>query len=151
MTLYLLDTNILRGVMGRNAAVGKWLDTVDDSDIWLSAHTLYESRVGIERALKKDASNPGALKGLDFVEALEAAYRDRIAGFDAAAAREAAKLVAQKGVDEKDRMIVAVARVNGMTLVTRNAKDMCGLGVPVLNPYTDPPDRFDAKGKRLSG
>ncbi|EGF92764.1 PIN domain protein [Asticcacaulis biprosthecium C19] len=148
MTRYLLDNNVVRGMMANNPEVMKWLGTVDDSDIWLASHTIYESRKGIERELKKNPVNPGALKGQAFLDDLEARFKDRIAPFDAVAAKEAARLVADSGANEKDRMYVAVAKVNDMTLISRNAKDVKGLGVPVLNPYTDPVDRFDRVGKR---
>ncbi len=134
--------------MAENTEVMKWFRSVNDSDIWLAAHTLYESRKGIESELKKDPNRFGALAGLAALEALEARYEKRVATFDAPAAREAARLFAERGVDEKDRMYVAVAKVNDMTLVTRNTKDTRGLGVPLLNPYTDPPDRFDPAGYR---
>lgn len=135
--------------MAKNCAVIKWLGTVNDSEIWLSAHTLYEARLGVQKVLAKDTVNPGALSGLAFIDDLEAYHRDRIASFDASAAEVAARLVAEKGVNEKDPMMVAVAKVNGMILVTRNTKDMRGLGVCLLNPYNDPVDRFDPSGKRV--
>jgi len=34
-------------------------------------------------------------------------------------------------------LIAATARVHGMTVVTRNAKDFDLAGVEVLNPFTD--------------
>ena len=34
-----------------------------------------------------------------------------------------------------DGLLAATARVHDMTLVTRNAPDVEGLGVPVLNPF----------------
>lgn len=34
-----------------------------------------------------------------------------------------------------DTLLAATARVRGMTLVTRNTRDVEGLGVPTLNPF----------------
>ena len=38
-----------------------------------------------------------------------------------------------------DALIAATARVNGLTLVTRNVKDFEHAGVPLINPFTDSP------------
>jgi toxin FitB len=37
-----------------------------------------------------------------------------------------------------DALIAATARVHGMTVVTRNARDFKLAGVQVLNPFADP-------------
>jgi hypothetical protein len=37
-----------------------------------------------------------------------------------------------------DALLAATAKVNGMTLVTRNAAHVAGLGVGVLNPFEAP-------------
>jgi predicted nucleic acid-binding protein len=34
-----------------------------------------------------------------------------------------------------DALLAATASVNGLVLVTRNAADVAGLGVPILNPF----------------
>jgi predicted nucleic acid-binding protein len=35
----------------------------------------------------------------------------------------------------EDAMIAAVAKVNGLTVVTRNVADFAGFGVQLLNPF----------------
>jgi predicted nucleic acid-binding protein len=37
---------------------------------------------------------------------------------------------------QADMLIAATAQVHGLTLVTRNARDFDGCGVPVLDPFT---------------
>ena len=34
-----------------------------------------------------------------------------------------------------DALLAATAKVNGLTLVTRNVSDVAGLGATVLNPF----------------
>jgi predicted nucleic acid-binding protein len=40
---------------------------------------------------------------------------------------------------ERDAMIAATALVHGMTVVTRNMADFQRTGVPLLNPWNNPP------------
>ncbi|MER8887502.1 hypothetical protein [Mesorhizobium sp. M0816] len=48
-----------------------------------------------------------------------------------------------KNKDRWDLALAATARVHGLILVTRNIKDFAGRGVHLLNPFEDPPLRFD--------
>lgn len=55
---------------------------------------------------------------------------------DGAAFRCWAKLMhRQSDTLYEDAMIAAVAKVNGLTVVTRNVRDFAGFGVPVFNPF----------------
>ena len=55
---------------------------------------------------------------------------------DGAAFRCWAKLMhRQSDTLYEDAMIAAVAKVNGLTVVTRNIRDFTGFGIPVLNPF----------------
>ena len=55
---------------------------------------------------------------------------------DGAAFRCWAKLMhRQSDTLYEDAMIAAVAKVNGLTVVTRNVRDFTGFGIPVLNPF----------------
>jgi predicted nucleic acid-binding protein len=55
---------------------------------------------------------------------------------DGAAFRCWAKLMhRQSDTLYEDAMIAAVAKVNSLTVVTRNVRDFTGFGVPVLNPF----------------
>lgn len=38
----------------------------------------------------------------------------------------------------EDAMVAAVAKVHGLTVVTRNVKDFVPFAVPVFNPFTYP-------------
>ena len=58
---------------------------------------------------------------------------------DAAAAREAARLISGRSmVLVADAMIAAIARVNGLTVATRNTRDFAQFEVSQVNPFLFP-------------
>lgn len=134
MTLYLVDENVLREMRpGGHRAVHKWLMTVKDSDLRLSAMTLFEKRRGWERRRRTDPVEAAQkLAGLD---ALEAAYAGRIIAIDEQVAAEWARLLGAKDKNQRDMALAATARVHGLVLVTRNVGDFRGRAVEVLNPF----------------
>ena len=59
-----------------------------------------------------------------------------IVAFDAIAARETARLIHGRSLEHlEDAMIAAIAKVNGLTIITRNAKDFEPFGVSQFNPF----------------
>ena len=59
-----------------------------------------------------------------------------VLAFDTPSAREAARLLHGKSrTVREDAMIAAIARVNGLTVATRNVRDFASFGVPVLDPF----------------
>lgn len=48
------------------------------------------------------------------------------------------RISAIRPVPVVDGLLAATAMVNGLTLVTRNDRDVAGLGATVLNPFKDP-------------
>ncbi len=143
MTGYLLDENVLREFTSRgNANVRKWLATVDDADLRLSVATLFEKRRGAEMLKRRHPERAAAL--LSAIAALEKAYTDRIIPADAAVVEEWTRMLGAKNKDRWDLALAATARVHGLILVTRNIKDFAGRGVHLLNPFEDPPLRFNS-------
>jgi hypothetical protein len=138
VTLFLLDANVLRELHpGGNPSVRDWLGTVDDSQLRLSTMTLFELRRGREAQRRRDAD--AAARGLAAIDALEAAYRDRIIPVDGEIAAEWARLVGGKDKHRLDLALAATARVRGLVLVTRNVGDFRGRGVHLLDPFRKPP------------
>jgi len=71
---------------------------------------------------------------------LEETIQGRIALFDAAAAEQAAELVALRRlrgrpVELRDTMIAGIALASRATLATRNTSHFADLSVPVVNPW----------------
>jgi predicted nucleic acid-binding protein len=62
-------------------------------------------------------------------------YADRILPITLEIAREWGRLSALRPIPPEDGLLAATAHVHRLTLVTRNTKNVEGLGVSVLNPW----------------
>lgn len=143
MTLYLLDENVLRemGPVG-HVNVRRWLATVDDTDLRLSAATLFEKRRGAEALRRRDPDRSARL--LAMIGELEKQFADRIVPIDASVVAEWTRLLGPRNRDRWDMALAATARVYDFVLVTRNLRDFAGRQVRLLNPFTDPPVKIDS-------
>ena len=63
------------------------------------------------------------------------AFGPRILGIDAAVAESWGRISAIRSVPVVDALLAATASVHGLVLVTRNATEVAGFGVRVLNPF----------------
>lgn len=132
----LLDTNILSEIRKPrpDAAIIAWLDAQDAGDLYISVLTLGEIREGVDRLATRDSARSLALGR--WLADLSILYADRILLVDQNVAQDWGRLraAAARPLPVIDALLAATARVNGLTLVTRNDKDFRGLDVPVLNP-----------------
>lgn len=132
---YLLDTNVisdLRRPGSRNVGLRAWFDAQSAEELYLSVVTLGEIRQGIEQVRRRD--QPQADRLSRWLDDLGRFYADRLLPVDHAVAEEWGRLRAIRPVPVVDALIAATARVHALTLVTRNEKDVAGLGVKTLNP-----------------
>jgi predicted nucleic acid-binding protein len=73
VTLFLLDENVLRELHSKgNANVRRWIATLDDTNLRLSAATLFEKRRGAEALKRRDPDR--AAKLLAAIDTLEKAF-----------------------------------------------------------------------------
>ena len=136
---FLLDTNVvseLRKGPRANQSVQRWLADVDDDSLHLSVIVVGELRKGIESIRRRDARQAVALE--TWLEALLGAYGDRVLGVDLPVAQAWGRLTALHAASVLDTLIAATAQVHGLTLVTRNVKDVAWTGVACLNPFEPP-------------
>jgi toxin FitB len=134
MQMYLLDTNVVSELRKPkpHGAVVAWLQAVDDLQLHLAAVTVGEIQAGIEITREQDAAKAAELE--NWLELVAAAYN--VLPMDAAAFRTWAQLMHRKSETiYEDAMIAAIAKVHGLTVVTRNTADFKSFGVPLLNPF----------------
>ena len=62
-------------------------------------------------------------------------------GIDNAVSNQWGRMGAIRPVPVTDGLLAATALANGLTLVTRNDRDVAGLGATVLNPFKDAANR----------
>ena len=63
------------------------------------------------------------------------AFGSRVLGIDNAVAEEWGRMSAIRPIPVIDGLLAATAVTNDLTLVTRNDRDIAGLGAVVLNPF----------------
>jgi predicted nucleic acid-binding protein len=136
---YLLDTNVLSEARKPKPDPGviAFLQSVEPSSVFISVLTLGELHKGVAAKKFKDP-NPVAVKQLAaWVEGLELSFADRILGIDAETARLWGDWSGQRPRPVVDTLLAATAVVHGLTLVTRNIRDVGGIPVKLINPWTD--------------
>ena len=132
--MYLLDTNVVSELRKPkpHGAVLAWFRGVEDAQLFLSAVTLGEIQSGIEITRQQDPDKAQAIE--HWLNQLAAAYN--VLPMDAAAFRVWAKFMHHPShTVYEDAMIAATARVNKLTVVTRNMADFKRFDVPLLNPF----------------
>jgi len=135
---YLIDTNIISEVrkgVRCDTRVSAWYASVTDEDLFLSTLVLGEIRKGIELARPRDSDRAVALER--WLREVEEAFNGRVLGIDNAVSDQWGRMSAIRPVPVIDGLLAATALTNGLTLVTRNDRDVAGLGAMVFNPFKD--------------
>ena len=125
--MYLLDTNIvseLRRTKPHTGVVG-WIQSINDSDLFISAVTLAETR----------EQDPLKAKEIEsWLDQLADSFS--VLPMDGAAFRKWSRLMHRTSDTlYEDAMIAATALVHNFKVVTRNVADFKSFGVDLLNPF----------------
>jgi len=136
---YLLDTNVVsESIKPRPAArVVTWLAAQRSARIYLSVLTLGEIQQGIVRS-----SNPRRVERLTrwLDDELQPQFQGRLLPIEGQVMKTWGQITGQallhgRPVSYVDSLLAATAITHGLTLVTRNSKDVEGLPVQTLNPW----------------
>jgi predicted nucleic acid-binding protein len=134
---YLLDTNVLSETRKKRADVGviAFLQAAEASCLYISVLTLGELRKGVAKKMRENEYE--AKKLADWVDGLEYSFADRILGIDAATARLWGDWSSERPRPVVDTLLAATAVRRGLTLVTWNIRDVRGIPVKLLNPWSE--------------
>jgi predicted nucleic acid-binding protein len=134
---YLVDTNIISELRKRERAdanVRTWFASVTDDDLFLSVLVIGEIRQGIERVRERDSRQVEALEA--WLGRVRKLFGPRLLPITESVAQEWGRLNRTRPLPTVDSLLAATAKVNGLTLVSRNAADYSGTGVSFLDPFT---------------
>lgn len=133
---YLLDTNVLSETRKRQPATGvtNWIAGVPPERLHVSVLTLGEIEQGISRVHGRgDHEQAVALEG--WLRDVALGFAERILPVTLPIASAWGRQQHGQPLPVIDGLIAATAKVNGLTVVTRNVKDFERAGVQVLNPF----------------
>ena len=135
--MYLLDTNVVSETRRPrpHGAVLAWLRATPAELLFISAVTIGEIQVGIERTREQDPAKAAELDA--WCE--QVVRNSTVLPMDAAVFREWARLMHRRSnALANDAMIAATARVHNLIVVTRNIRDFEGFDVELINPFDIP-------------
>ena len=138
--MILLDTNVLSELMRPmpDPNVVRWLDAWLEWDVWISAVTVAEIRLGI--SLLPAGKRKELLLNLA-EQMFQEDFPYRCLPFDCEAAREYALIVSERNrqghpISVEDAQIAAIAGTAGLSLATRNTKDFSNItGLQLVDPW----------------
>jgi toxin FitB len=133
---YLLDTNVIAELRKGTRANGKvraWFAALDADAIFLSVLTIGEIRRGIESLRRRDLASARALDS--WVLRLVTEHDERILPVNLPIVEEWGRLGIPDPLPVIDGLLAATAKVHGLTLATRNVKDVSRTRVRVVNPF----------------
>ena len=94
---------------------------------------LGEIRKGVEQTRRHESRKAEALEA--WLADMTSGFGNRALPIDAAVAEQWGRMSTIRSVPGIDALLAATAKVNGLTLVTRNVADVAGLDVDALNPF----------------
>jgi predicted nucleic acid-binding protein len=137
MNGFLLDTNVVSELRKKERCapkVSSWAATVPRNQDFLSVLVVGELVRGATLKRRTDPQMADALSR--WIARLTHLYAERILPVTLEIAEEWGRLSALRPIPPEDGLLAATALVHRLTLVTRNVKNVEGLGVSLLNPWS---------------
>jgi toxin FitB len=134
--MYLLDTNVLSETRKRQPDSGliEWIAATPPDRLYVSVLTMGEIEQGIAR-IRGRGDNQQAAAIEHWLSEIELGFQDRILPVTLHVASAWGRQQRVRPLPVIDALIAATAKVNELTLVTRNVKDFQPSGIQVLNPF----------------
>jgi hypothetical protein len=135
---YLFDTNVLSETWKPKANQGviEFLRSTEPTSAFISVLTIGELRKGVAAKKLRDRDSNAATRLAAWVEGIELSFADRILGIDTATARLWGEWSGERARPVVDTLLAATAVLHDLTLVTRNLRDVRGIPVKLLDPWT---------------
>jgi predicted nucleic acid-binding protein len=133
---FLLHTNIVSELRKRERCAPKvnaWAQSTKPNQNFLSVLVIGELRRGAILRRRTDRTAADLLE--QWIARLTHLYSDRILPITLEIAQEWGRLSALRPIPPEDGLLVATANVHGLTFVTRNTRNVQGLGLAILNPW----------------
>jgi toxin FitB len=132
---YLLDTNVISETRKTRADDGvlAFLTAADAAGLFLSVLTVGELRKGVAARGRIDSAAAERLG--TWVDSIETTFADRVLPVDVTVARLWGELSAGRSLPVIDGLIAATAMIHGLTLATRNTRDVEITGVSLVDPW----------------
>jgi predicted nucleic acid-binding protein len=134
---FLLDTNVVSELRKRERCAPKvnaWAQSTESNQNFLSVLVIGELTRGAILERRSDRAAADLLE--QWIARLTHLYGDRILPITLEIAQEWGRLSAVRRIPPEDGLLAATANVHRLTFVTRNTKNVQGLGVAILNPWT---------------
>jgi len=136
--MYILDTNVVSELRKKRSGradmrVIRWADNIAPAQLYLSAVTIFEIEIGIQRLVLRGDQVDRIRVWL--TEHVLAAFSDRILPIDEHVAMLFARMMVPVTRPYRDTLIAATAQHHGYAVVTRNTKDFQELPVRLINPW----------------
>jgi len=133
---FLLDTNIISEIRKRDNAhpnVARWVRQTPVREMGTSVIVIAEIRRGIELKRRRDPRQ-AELLGRWFAQ-MRTGLGNRVLPVDEPVAEAWSLLGLPDPLPLIDGLLAATAKVHGLTLVTRNVRDVRRTGIAVLDPF----------------
>jgi predicted nucleic acid-binding protein len=137
--MFVLVTNVVSEL--RKARLGKadtnvtaWTESIDATDLYVSAVTIMELGLGVLSIERKVATQVAMMRWW-LEQHLLPEFTGRTLPGDTAVAQRCARLHVRENRSERDSLIAATALVHCMTVVTRDVADFQPTGVTLINPW----------------
>ena len=137
MNGFLLDTNVLSELRKKERCAPKvdaWAATVHRNQDFLSVLVVGELVRGATLKRRTDPQMADAL--VKWIAQLTHLYAERILPVTLEIAQEWGRLSALRPIPPEDGLLAATAQVHRLTFATRKTRNVEGLGISLVNPWT---------------